>query len=284
MMIVQLLLGLAAVVQPAPEAGKDARPADQGPAGQASIAQLCKARQFETIVTYRLQGKMRRTRIRLCGEEGQSDSEWVVTLRDAASKLAASRAYPDSAKAQALQAIDAEIAKYEPPAPMAKQRLDSSTAAPSSLNLPKPALSLPTAPAEALPSSGYSILPPLDVKPAEPARTSAAVNSARAPTVTISCAQAHRPERPLPCSWVERDTVIAVRADEPLRAGRIRFVRKGATRAELRLGQMRAGDIRSVKLPAAVCAGVLRSTLEIEVSDQQSLAAAATRGPFTLRC
>ena len=51
------------------------------------LANSCSARKFETSAEIVQDGKKRLTKIRLCAKDGESDAQWVKTLKDALKRL-----------------------------------------------------------------------------------------------------------------------------------------------------------------------------------------------------
>ena len=74
-----------------------------------------------------------------------------------------------------------------------------------------------------------------------------------------------------------------IRADEDLAAGTsLRFLRGGDMRAELDLGTLKKGESLREKLPARVCSGVLRGTVQVQILSKSQVA--ETLGPYPLHC
>ena len=69
----------------------------------AKLVQSCDAHKFETVVG--------ESKVKLCGVEGQSDAEWIETLRDAIKKLEANKDMPADKREQIVAAIKSEIAR-----------------------------------------------------------------------------------------------------------------------------------------------------------------------------
>ena len=91
------------------------------------------------------------------------------------------------------------------------------------------------------------------------------------------------------CSDLASDTLLVIRADEDLKTKvSLRFIRDGDRRGGIALGAMRRGQIVRTRLPARVCAGVVRGRVELQtvVTDPQTQIeqVADTQGPFLLRC
>ena len=103
------LIAAIAMLGPVSAYGQEAT----GGAPAAAKANPCNARRFETIVNFVADGKPRRSRVRICGEEGQSDQDWVRTLKDSLEKTAASTTLGEDAKTQIITALKAEIADVE---------------------------------------------------------------------------------------------------------------------------------------------------------------------------
>ena len=120
--------GLAA----APGMAQD-KPAGEGaqadPVAAAIIAD-CSARKFETSIEVVADGKPRKSRVRLCGKQGQTDAEWTNTLKDAVNKVGANENMPRAAKDQLIAALNAEIARLGP--------IGASAPAPSAVAAPAP--------------------------------------------------------------------------------------------------------------------------------------------------
>src|SRR4051812_34927471 len=80
------------------------------PAAVKTLVQNCDAHRFETtILLTGPDGKPKQSKVRLCGTEGQSDAEWLTTLKDAVKKTADSPNMPQAAREQIITAVDAEI-------------------------------------------------------------------------------------------------------------------------------------------------------------------------------
>jgi hypothetical protein len=94
-------------------------------------------------------------------------------------------------------------------------------------------------------------------------------------------------DRPIACDSIDRDTVIVLRADEAFPSGLdVRFVRNGDSRAERSLPAMKPGQIATLRLPPAVCQGVVRSKVQIEAlgGNAPSGSPAGRIGEYDLRC
>lgn len=293
MIVLHMMLALAAAGQAAPEKAAPPAPA---PEQVKAAAEPCPARQFETFVAIQVEGRTRRSRIRMCGTEGQSDADWIRTLKDGADKIVANERMTQDGKDQAVAAIEAEIARLlaeqQPPPP------------PPVTPLPAEAfvLTKPGAP-RALPEPGlaatYSALPPLEPKAPVIDRPSAAT------TVGTSVLRAPLAKARLgldclttadlgigiggPCRTIERDTILVVTAEEALAAGAsLRLRRNGEVLSELALPAMPRGKDRRFKLPAKTCNGGF-GRVEIEIARAPAGAPGVPQpigslGEYSLRC
>jgi hypothetical protein len=108
-----------------------------------------------------------------------------------------------------------------------------------------------------------------------------------APKVTLRCALAGDEDRPMACDSIDRDTVLVVRADDVFPRGlQVRFLRHGEDRADLDLPALKPGQTANLRLPVAVCAGVVRSKVEIQAigGNAPSGTPAGSIGEYDLRC
>jgi hypothetical protein len=243
----------------------------------------CNAHKFETEVDVVSGGVPRKSKVKLCGKVGQSDADWVATLKDAVAKTAANERMTDAVKDQITGALNAEIARIE----SAKNRFGSVVAGP----LPSIATKRQSIPSPHTPPPEYTRLP--DFPPPKPAV--AAVTAASlppplpAPRLTFRCLNTGDIGEG-ECNVFDRDTLLRVQAGENLPAGTsLRFVRRGDMRAEVALAQLRRGQSVRMNLPVDVCRGVVGSIVEIEVVRQRPGAASVgqvvdTLGPYELRC
>lgn len=295
-----LILLAISIAAPALAQDKPAEPSAPSPKLQ-NLLQNCDAHKFETIIQSTVDGKPHSSKLRMCGNEGQSDADWISTLEDAVAKVETNATMPESTRNQIVTAVRAEIARLK------------GESAP-----PPPAGSLPagrsaTVATDAL-ANDYSILPPLpksapapthvlDVPPAgttaaastvsvaadqAPAPVSAPSVSApppplpAKPKISLSCIS---PEFPSggPCVTLSRDTTVSVKAAEPIDSGvSLRFLRQGESRAEFPLGSMRKGQSVRFSLPQPVCSGVVSS--EVEIAVVRNGRVVDTRGPSLLHC
>jgi hypothetical protein len=86
-----------------------------------------------------------------------------------------------------------------------------------------------------------------------------------------------------PCVSLSRDTILAVKAGEPLiNDVSLRFVRRGEARAEVSLGSLNKGQSVRLQIPREVCSGVVSSEINIEVARGGQVV--DRQGPYLLRC
>ena len=112
----RLMLAVAVVgLSAAPGMAQD-KPVGNAETDQAAAAIIadCSARKFETSIELVQDGKPRKSKVKLCGKQGQTDAEWAHTLKDAVAKIEANQKMPQAGKDQLVTALKAEIAKFEP--------------------------------------------------------------------------------------------------------------------------------------------------------------------------
>jgi hypothetical protein len=279
------------------------------PALSAKRIQSCDAHRFETIVHDVVDGQPHESKVKLCGVEGQTDSEWIDTLRDAVSKLQANKDMPAGQREQIITAITSEIA-----------RLSIVAAAPVMPTRNRPV----SAPATPL-SRDYATLPPLPLpgessvgaagrgsqgeltNPASPPATADQPPAAASPTVratslaTSRAAVLSAPSRlrfgcdtpgdlssDAPCAEFQRDTTITIHAAENIPAGTmLQFLRNDEPKAELAIDGLRRGGSVRVALPPKVCAGFTSGKLDLRIVRDDGAGAPeplSTEGPYSLRC
>ena len=255
-----------------------------------TLAASCLDHKFETTIQVSgRDGRPRASKVKLCGKPGQSEAEWLVTLKDALEKVVLDPNMAKGAKDQVITALNAEIARLEPA---------KAPAAPAVPLIAAPSLAAaPPAPAvtDRLPEySSYAPLPP--PKAAAPSRiatagsyatASPAVPTLPAPRLTLRCMATQSIAAEGPCDLLEREMLVTVRADETIPAGTsLRFLRRGDDRAEVELATLRQGQSQRFTLPPRVCQGVAGSVVEIQVvrAANSGPQVVDTRGPFELRC
>jgi hypothetical protein len=270
-------------------------PPGQPPPQLKQLMESCDAHKFETSVDTTVDGKPHKSRVKLCGKEGQSDADWIGTLKDAIAKLRADKEMDPPIRDQIITAIETEI-----------DRLDSSDsrggilAQSPPVALPKLDLPLETTTGEA---SGpplareYSSLPPLPTAPVPPpsvltpalsgsaAGTSASirVRSGPAPRISFACYSPGDIGGDAPCTAFDRETMLTISAQSDLARGvALRFLRNGEQRAEVDLAQLRRGKSLRIALPRQVCQGVSDGRLDLQVVEDG--AEVKSDGPYALRC
>lgn len=251
----------------------------QTPAGAQvrALVENCDAHKFETVIeVVGPDGGLKHSRVKLCGTEGQSDADWITTLKDAVAKTKLNLQMPAPVREQIVSAINAEIARVE------------GKPGPASAPLPPPrTASKPSAFAD------YAALPPIPDKPPPAVHVlpgaSAALPLLPRPAMSFACFTPGD-AGDAPCTDFNRDTLLTVRADEDLPPGTsLRFVRSGEAKADVQLTQLKRGKEVRLPLPADVCshAGGGRLDIKIMRSVPQSGAEAqevGDDGPYNLRC
>ena len=288
-MISLFFLALAAAGAPA-AAGEAPTPQME------KLLQDCDAHKFETVGSTTVDGKPHQSKVKLCGTKGQTDAAWIVTLKDAVAKVKANGKMPAELRDQIATALDAELlrlahtdsmALVTNSAPVIAKPAPSSTIASIA---PRPTPGAGTGSGHAL-ADDYGSLPPL---PAPKAAASIAIGSAPpslpAPRITLQCGSTDDPGAIDRCETLETNSVLFVRADEPMPAGTtLRFVRRDDPRGDVQLAQLRTGQTARIPLPHRVCDGVVRSEVAIEVVRKPAKAGGAEQvvdrlGPYGLRC
>ena len=259
---------------------KQKAPVTSGPhAAVEALAQNCDAHSFETTVQLTgPDGQPKQSKVRMCGTEGQSDADWIRTLKDAVKKTALSPQMPASAKEQIIAAVNAEIERLSRPTLALPEGADIA-------HLPKAAATKPEVPL----ARDYGALPELPIASSVPSPNLLGAGGLAAPParLTLRCALAGDEDRPSDCDTIDRDTVLVVRADDTYPRGlALRFLRHGDSRAELALPAMKPGQTANLRLPPAVCAGVVRSRVEIQAlgANAPSGTPAGSVGEYDLRC
>lgn len=255
---------------PSPSTVKSAKPPTQS----------CDAHKFETeIQLIGRDGNPRQSKVRLCGDTGQSDADWIRTLQDAVAKTASNPNMPAAVKEQIISAVKAEIIRLS----------TLSLQLPSGGDLSKlPKAPLPQTTERPL-SRDYGSLPPLPsqaaVEPPHLLGPGGLVGPALG--LRLRCAVAGDEDRPSDCAEIDKDTIIIIKAEEAFPSGLdLGFSRHGDKRADLHLGPIPVGQLMQVHLPRAVCAGVVRSRVEITAqrTGASSGTAPSTIGEYDLRC
>jgi hypothetical protein len=258
--------------------------------------QNCDAHRFETVVKTTVDGQPEQSTVKLCDKEGQSDSQWIGTLKDAVSKLTSNEDMPADERSQIITALNSEIARLEiHGAATAGSPEASKTTALDGLSplppLPQSGRSegpqiTPRETVPAAPLREYAALPPLPTAPPAPTHVlvggvSASMPLLPRPKMSLSCYNPGSAEGP--CTDFSRSTLIIVQAGEDLPAGTsLRFVRDGDPRAEIQLAQIKKGRSMRFAIPSDVCRHVVGGKLEVRIvrSGQE----VGSDGPYDLEC
>ena len=286
---------LAAVAAAAP-APNTVTPGDSPPIAEPpKLIQNCDAHKFETIVHEVVDGQPQQSKVKLCGVEGQTDAQWIGTLKDAIAKLNANKEMPTAVRDQIIAAVYAEIARLENSPSTAQQ---SAARTPALDNLaPLPGLGqsraveaapLP-APRKVAPApvqDEYAALPPLPTRPTAPTQVlGIAAGPSLAPLprprISLNCYEPGGSDGP--CTDFTRQTLLTVRADEDLPADTsLRFVRDGDPKADIALAQLKKGKAIRLAVPTDVCLHAVGGRLELQIvrSGQE----VGSEGPYNLTC
>jgi len=263
-------------------AGKRGTPVTPAPTQQLkALAENCDAHKFETVVEIDAGGTVKHSRVKLCGTEGQSDADWIRTLKDAVAKTSANDKMPLPVRQQIITAINAEIARL--------QGAPAAAAPPATVA----ALPPPRSAAKAVPLQGYNSLPPLPDTPPPVVHVlpggSAALPMLPKPRMSFICLTPGQVGEG-PCGDFARDTYLIVRADEDLPAGTsLRFVLSGESKSDVQLAQLKRGRTMRMTLPLDVCSHTGGGSLEIRIIRAvpalgPSGMEVGQEGPYNLRC
>jgi hypothetical protein len=294
---------------------KASPPASKQPA-MPKLMQSCDAHKFETVVHAVVDGEPRDSKVKLCGVEGQSDADWIKTLRDAIGKLEANKEIAAAVRDQIVTAIQSEISRLVIVGSVPRQsrkatEVVSAAAIPLSRDYsslpplpPQPeATEAPAPPARtsevALPPARethsvpiqqeYAQLPPLPVTPA-PVPVQASIRPtpipAVAPRLTFGCDTPGEITSDAPCADFQRDTMLTIHARDDVPAGMfLQFVRNDQSQAKVALDGLRRGRALRTALPREVCSGFTSGKLELRiVRGESGSEVLATDGPYSLRC
>ena len=246
-------------------------------------------------------GQPHQSKVKLCGKTGQSDNEWIATLKDAIAKLNANKEMAAAVRDQIVSALNAEILRLQTGIEVfGRETSKGSGAKQSVLDGISPIQGLPARkqsqagtlppPRQTAPSGSareYAALPPLPTAPPAPTHVVVGGVSASAPMLpkprmTLSCfTPGETPEGP--CTGFTRDTLLTVRAGEDLPANTsLRFVRDGDPKADVLLAQLKKGKSMRLAVPTDVCRHVVGGSLELRIvrAGQE----VASDGPYNLNC
>ena len=295
-------LGLSAAAATTPPAKKKPVPAAPPAADTAAakIVQNCDAHKFETVVHEMVDGQPHQSKVKLCGKTGQSDSEWIGTLKDAISKLNANKEMAVAVRDQIVSALNSEILRIETGIQFSGRDAQKGSAATKSaldglapiqglsdLKQSKTSALPPPRQTRQGPAPEYTALPPLPTAPPAPTHVmvggvSASMPMLPKPSMTLSCyTPGETPEGP--CSGFTRETLVTVRAGEDLPANTsLRFVRDGDPKADIQLAQLKKGKSMRLAVPTDVCRHVVGGSLELRIVRQGQ--EVGSDGPYNLNC
>jgi hypothetical protein len=260
--------------------------------------QSCDAHRFETVVDTTEDGKPHKSSVKLCGVEGQSDSDWIGTLKDAIAKLDSNKDMDPAVRDQIVTAIRGEITRLEAslPAGGSASAFNLAPVPGKGVNLDLPPGRLATSGERPL-SSDYATLPPIPTAPPAPphilapaaamsaasASQAAPVPLGPAPRLSYQCYSPGDLGGAAPCTEFDRDTMLTVSAASDIAQGvALRFLRNGDQRAEVALAGLKRGKSLQIALPSAVCEGVSDGRLDLKIVEQG--AEVKSDGPYSLRC
>lgn len=299
--VAALGVGLAAAASGAAPA-KKAAPATTGDADAKAeqLMQNCDAHKFETTVREVVDGQPQQSKVKLCGKEGQSDADWIGTLKDAVAKLDANKEMPAEVRDQIVKALKTEISRLEfkgaktaftSTSPVGNSSPLNEISALPPLPQPKPQVVASVPPARqiapAAPMRDFAALPPLPSAPVAPPHVLAAGASTTVlflprPKMSFSCFTPGEGADG-PCTGFTRETLITVKAGEDLPASTaLRFVRDGDPKADIELAQLKKGKSVQFAMPTDVCRHAVGGRLELKIvrSGQE----VGTDGPYNLNC
>ena len=287
-----LALPIGALAAPAKD---PAPPASTSDSQAAQILRNCDAHKFETVVHDVVDGHPQASNVKLCGKEGQSDADWIGTLKDAIAKLNANKDMPAPVRDQIVTALRTEILRIESAAPLFPSPAGGTSAfstLPQGPALPQPkpneSASLPP-PRQLAPvshSDDYAVLPQMPTAPPPPVQVLSGAAGVSLPLLpkprmTLSCYTPGQADGP--CTGFTRDTQVTVRAGEDLPAGTsLRFVRDGDPKADVDLAQLKKGRSVHFDMPVDVCRHAVGGKLELRIvrSGQE----VGSEGPYNLNC
>jgi hypothetical protein len=309
--IVSLLAPIGAAAAP-----HKAGPSASKQSAMPKLMQSCDAHKFEAIVHAVVDGEPRDSKVKLCGVEGQSDADWIKTLRDAIGKLEANKDMAAPVRNQIVTAIRTEISRLmtvgsapppasenteiisEPatslsrdystlpplPAPPETNKASAQPAQTSETALPHPR-ETPASPIQ----KDYAQLPPLPATPAPvavPVSVLPAPIPAVAPRLSFGCDTPGELTSDAPCADFQRDTMLNIHARDDVPAGTLlQFVRNDQSRGDVALDGLRRGRTLRTALPREVCNGFTSGKLELRiVRGEAGSEILATDGPYSLRC
>ncbi len=291
-----LASGVAVAAAAPPSVTKDAPAPDKATEQAKRIIQNCDAHKFETVVHEVVDGQPKQSKVTLCGKDGQTDAQWIDTLKDAVNKVNANKDMEAPIRDQIVAALSAEIDRLQKPLPLlpgrstAKNSVIDELAPLPGLSQPKPAASAALPPPRqtvpVAPRDEYAALPPLPTAPPPAPRVLAGAADAVLPLmpplkISFTCEDSVQTNGP--CTGFTRDTMITVHAGEDIPAGTsLSFVRDGNPKADVALAQLKKGGVMRLAVPGDVCRHAVGGRFELKVlrSGQE----VASEGPFNLTC
>jgi hypothetical protein len=256
------------------------------------LLQNCDAHKFETTIQVNEDGKTHDSKVKVCGTDGQSDADWIRTLKDAVAKTAANPEMPAAMKQQLVGALNVEIARLTALLPgegsqSAATKLPPGRKATAGSGLDSDYSSLPPLPTPVAPSTGGEIaqINRTEVSGAPlvaPASSAPVVKLPPPPRVRVKCAELGDNSRAEPCFMIERDNMLVVEADDPIKNLVLRFFRRGEPHGEVNVPAVDPRRPVTLPLPVSLCSGVSSSKVEIRAATSGS--AEAVFGPFALHC
>jgi hypothetical protein len=290
-----LLMVTVTLVAPLAAAPRKAAPKPAArPPAEAKLIQSCDAHKFEAVVDTVVDGQPGKSKVRLCGVEGQSDAEWVGTLRDAIRKLEADKEMTPAKRDQIVAAIKAEIARLSivgtPVPPKREAREESAPPLSRDYAALPPLPTAPETPVNAQPAlsePATDMASPTTPPPPRVQRLPAQVpaDTATVPRLKISCEEPTDFAGPGPCTEFGRDTRLTIEADADVPAGRaLEFVRNGRAQGDLALDGVGKGRPLRSGLPPSVCAGFGAGRLELRIVQAGGAQVVRSDGTYSLRC
>ncbi|MFL6759311.1 hypothetical protein [Sphingomonas sp.] len=266
------------------------------------LIQSCDAHKFETVVDAVVNGQPHKSKVKLCGVEGQSDTDWIGTLRDAIRKLEANKDMASATREQIVAAIKGEIARLSIVGPSVPAKRESRAEAAPSLSRDYATLPpLPPPPetgtlAEATGAAG----PAVGIVRQDPAGVTAVPSYAAnvptsaaapvpaplvAPRLAIDCESPGDLAGSGPCAGFESETVVTIRPGEDIPTGTtLQFVRNGEAKGDIALDGLRKGRALRSNLPRDVCSGFGAGRLELRIVRAADARVLQSEGPYALRC
>lgn len=274
--------------------------ADPAAASGRKLVETCGAHKFQTSVDTTVNGEPHRSTVKLCGVKGQSDADWVRTLRDAVRKLTLNRDITPDLRDKLIAAIGAEIVRLDIPVATASIKAVPNAgltgrialSGPKSDDfarlppLPMPVKEAPTAPppAPGVEKAYFFSLAPLPATTSASQRNPAPTIPA-APSLKFTCFTPGDLAGPGPCTEFGRDTVLTISAAHDVPAGiALEFVRQGHARADVDLGGLKRAQPWQMLLPRDFCAGFGTGRIDLRVVSKGGGEVLNSEGPYVLRC